>query len=281
MPAATTEPLSEQDQHAADMARLEAEAERRRAAAAAAERPDRQPSAFGDLAEKLAAKMRNAPANDAQRAAWEAKFGTPWDDLAEHKRDVRMGAWRRDVTEARHANLLGWRLDDLDADQHPQLVRRFVDEFHAGNRAKPHLVLAGGVGPGKTTAAVAAGSYAAELGMTVRFINHAAYLAMLRPNGSEDPAWKIRKRYVECDLLILDDLGVSLGDLATTFTQNETHQLVDDRGASGKATIFTTNLRSDDLEKPTMLGKRTMSRIGQSCIPVMFEGPDRRQPARW
>lgn len=270
----------------ADRARLEAEVERlaladaERQAARGVQSPFR--ANLAALQQALAEKQATDPEPMLAEQAT-ASYGEVWADLREHQAAVRMRAWHNDLAAAHQQALAAWTLDRLDEDQHPKWLRRFVECI--GQPGKPlNLVLHGQVGPGKTSAAIAAGNLAASCGRTVRFVKHSAYVLWLRsketwPEGLTGP--QIRARYRNCDLLILDDLGAGL-DLdkeASRHVEAETEDLVGDRLTAGRTTIFTTNLVKDDLVR--ILGPRTMSRVSGGAVTREFTGPDRRKPATW
>jgi DNA replication protein DnaC len=54
------------------------------------------------------------------------------------------------------------------------------------------------------------------------------------------------RRYLGCDLLILDDLG---SEMTTPFVQSALYQLLNTRLTGGKRTIISTNLTPDDIRR--------------------------------
>ena len=54
------------------------------------------------------------------------------------------------------------------------------------------------------------------------------------------------RRYLNCDLLILDDLG---SEMTTPFVQSALYQLLNTRLTGGKRTIISTNLTPDDIRR--------------------------------
>lgn len=266
---------------AEQQARLEAAAERMKAAEAEAAAGEKRPM-FTAL-EQVERMLRERTANpDLDRLKRLHEQFPIYDTLAEQQAAVRTVAWQNDLRAAEHSGLAHWTLDQLVPDQHPQVLRRFVAAIRNPDTEVRSLILNGKVGPGKTSAAIGAGNAAAAAGMTVRFIKHSTYLTWLRPGGcpSDLTPAQIRERYRRCDLLILDDLGADLhlGE-ATEFVQRETNELVGDRLTGDRATIYTTNLTSEQMGE--ILGPRAVSRIGARAYPVLFEGPDRRKPVTW
>ena len=77
---------------------------------------------------------------------------------------------------------------------------------------------------------------------------------------------------IECDLLILDDLGA---EFSTQFTVSVIYNIVNSRLLGGKPTIISTNLSLIQLE--TVYTKRTASRILSEYTLLRFDGSDIRQ----
>jgi len=205
--------------------------------------------------------------------------------LAQVKRD----AWTASVEAAELTDLLDWRLDRLDHDQHPTVLGAFVRSLAQDAPPKRTLILAGTTGPGKTSAAIATGWAALEAGLTVRMVDHFKYHTWLRPSGAPDEGpyrgisdHQLRARMRKVDLLILDDLGRSLDPRspASQHVLAETLSLIGDRADTrGKATIVTTNLTSPILE--TMFGDQFMSRLSKNAHVIKFVGKDRRGRLSW
>ncbi|MFD0052062.1 hypothetical protein ACFVHQ_22800, partial [Actinomycetes bacterium NPDC127524] len=85
---------------------------------------------------------------------------------------------------------------------------------------------------------------AAERGLWTLFVKHATYLTWRRPDSAPHnmKAWEVRKKFVECDLLVLDELCGEMDMTATEFARKETTDLIDARIAAGRPTAYTTNL---------------------------------------
>lgn len=224
---------------------------------------------------RIATMMQSVPQHDEEA-------DVPADDVAERRRQVYAQAWANSLRDANVAELAGITLADLDGNQHGRILRGFIDQIGPG-AAVLNLVLGGRVGSGKTTAAIAAGNQAADRGLMVRFIQHATYLRWLRPDGAPNnmPDWQIRRRFRDCDVLVLDDFaaGLDLGEPATKFVRDETTSLIGDRIDMGKATIITTNVQPEDLE--VMIDERLVSRLSKRGRALRFTGEDRRGRLSW
>ncbi len=183
-------------------------------------------------------------------------------------------------------DLLETGLSALDpADQHPTELLAWLNDPDART-----LILAGPLGNGKTRAGLAAQVHAATVGaamrdrhgraevrpLVCRAIEVNSYLASLRPDGSDAPAWKLRDQVYSCELLLGDDLGAELdSEEMTVFARTELAALQSHRLEHRLRTIWTTNKRGSDLK--TMVGGRMWSRLHKNVSTITFRGPDRRK----
>ncbi|RLU86281.1 hypothetical protein CTZ27_25235 [Streptomyces griseocarneus] len=257
--------------------------------AMAAERfiPGREPKRLFEITERtLAALQRGgadlsqlgvpAPPEDAETELWE--------DVSVPQRRARTLAWRNSMSAADHDDYLKWRFPDLDDNQCPKMLSRWLDSVVEAKRGKArpstmHFIVSGNIGSGKTTAVAALGNEASDRGLLVRFVQHSAYLTWRRPDGGPDgmSRYEIRRRHVEDpDLLILDELCGEMDGTQTEFVRRETTDLVGSRLASGRPTLFSTNLRRDGIK--AVLGDRLLSRIEDRAYLAKVVGPDRRTP---
>ena len=79
-------------------------------------------------------------------------------------------------------------------------------------------------------------------------------------------------KYMECDLLIIDDLGT---EFSSQFTLSCLYNLINTRQNRGLGTIISTNLDVDDLSE--RYEARIYSRLlGENCKVLPFDGVDHR-----
>lgn len=211
------------------------------------------------------------------------------DEVARRQAQVRRDALLRCLPDKRMNCLRG--LACLDADQHAAELRVWLDDPSART-----LILAGGTGTGKTQAAYAVAGHAARYGaamlarttgvakirpLIVRAWEVNAYLAELRPEGSQDPIWAIRDRARWAELLILDDLAAELDDIGTPHMRRELADLLGWRLERNLRTVFTTNHGAVVVEQ--RLGDRLWSRLQENSTALRFLGNDRRKlrPLEW
>ena len=80
------------------------------------------------------------------------------------------------------------------------------------------------------------------------------------------------RRYFDCDLLIIDDLG---SEFSTQLTVSALYNIVNCRGLEEKPTIISTNLVPDELKNT--YSDRIASRILSAYTILQFDGADIRQ----
>ncbi|MFJ9416754.1 hypothetical protein ACIRPT_21530 [Streptomyces sp. NPDC101227] len=257
----------------------------------AAERvvPEREPKRLFEITDRMVAALRRGGADLSQLgvpAPTEADDLELWEDVSVPQARARALAWSNSMKAADHDDYLKWRFCDLDDNQRPQALSGWLDSVVEAKRKKArpnvmHFILSGNIGSGKTTAVAALGNEASDRGLLVRFVQHSTYLTWRRPDGGPDDMsrYQVRKRHVEDpDVLILDELCGEMDGVQTEFVRRETTDLVGSRLASGRPTVFSTNLRRDGIK--AVLGERLLSRIEDRAYLAKVVGPDRRTPRK-
>ena len=149
-----------------------------------------------------------------------------------------------------------------------QTCRKYAYGFteRSGN-----LLFSGDTGLGKTFLSACIARTVADRGYSVVYESAGHLFAKLERakfNGDENAREEIKK-YNECDLLIIDDLGT---EMPGQFTTAALYSLVNDRLLSGKAMIISTNLNVDDLGR--RYSPQIASRLRGSFTRVAFLGED-------
>ena len=80
------------------------------------------------------------------------------------------------------------------------------------------------------------------------------------------------KRYMECDLLIIDDLGT---EMTTAFTVSALYEVINTRIVSGRKTLVSSNLTMDELRR--RYSEHIMSRLEGEYQVLTFYGDDIRK----
>ena len=140
----------------------------------------------------------------------------------------------------------------------------------------PNLLFQGGTGLGKTFLSGCVAKVVSGRGFSVACETaQSAFAAFEEQKFSRDAetyaaASEKVKRILECDLLILDDLGT---ELTTSFTQSALYNIVDTRlNAPGRKTIISTNLSDAEFEKRYI--PQIVSRVNGEFDTLLFLGRD-------
>lgn len=156
-----------------------------------------------------------------------------------------------------------------------EMCRRYATTF--GNKSG-NLLFSGDTGLGKTFLSACIARAVAENGHSVVYETAGHLFAALERakfGGSEEERRSVEK-YTACDLLIVDDLGT---EMPGQFVTSSLYNLVNDRILSGKATIISTNLNTEDLSK--RYSPQIASRLRGNYVRVPFLGDDIRMKKNW
>ena len=146
--------------------------------------------------------------------------------------------------------------------------RRYATTFamNSGN-----LLFVGGTGLGKTYLSACIARTVADRGYSVVY-ETAAHLFAKLEKARFNPTEESRKeadRFMECDLLILDDLGTEMpGQFVTAALYN----LLNDRILEGKPMLISTNLNVDELAR--RYSPQIASRMHGNFTRMTFVGED-------
>lgn len=135
------------------------------------------------------------------------------------------------------------------------------------------LLFSGATGLGKTFLSACIARQVSDRGFSVIYETANSIFSDFESEkfGSEENFGKTRK-YFECDLLILDDLGT---EMTTQFIISALYNIVNTRMMEGKATIISTNLLPEAIEK--RYSPQIASRIVGTYRLIKFVGTDIRQ----
>lgn len=153
--------------------------------------------------------------------------------------------------------------------------RRYAEDF---SEKSGNLLLSGDTGLGKTFLSACIARAVAEKGYSVVYESAGHLFTRLERakfSGDEDARREIEK-YGMCDLLIVDDLGT---EMPGQFTTAALYVLINDRILSGKATVISTNMNTEDLAK--RYNSQIASRLRGSFQRVAFVGEDIRLKKNW
>ncbi len=156
-----------------------------------------------------------------------------------------------------------------------QTCRTYAAQF---TPASGNLLFSGSTGLGKTFLSACIARTVSDRGYSVVYESAAhLFTKMERAKFSGDgDARRDSEKYTACDLLIVDDLGTEMGG---QFTTSALYTLINDRLLSGLATIISTNLTTEELER--RYSPAIASRLRGSFRRIAFVGEDIRLKKGW
>ncbi|MCC8023253.1 MAG: ATP-binding protein [Clostridiales bacterium] len=150
--------------------------------------------------------------------------------------------------------------------------QRYAANF---NKNAYSMIFSGATGLGKTHLSLAIANTVIQKGYSVIYGSAQNILNDLSDaqfrRGQIEPYYQ-EKDLLDCDLLILDDLGT---EFSTTFTQSCVYNLINSRLMSHSPTLISTNFSLQQLQK--QYDQRITSRLGNDYVVLQFFGNDIRQ----
>ncbi|WP_243112887.1 ATP-binding protein [Caproiciproducens galactitolivorans] len=142
--------------------------------------------------------------------------------------------------------------------------------------SSPSLIMQGGTGLGKTHMSLAIANTAIKKGFGVVYCSVNNIITQLEhEHFGRDAQGDTDRLLLECDLLILDDLGT---EFRSAFSCAEIYNIVNTRLMTQKPTIISTNLSLQELQE--RYTERFASRIMGDYVRVLFCGKDNRLQKR-
>ncbi len=138
-----------------------------------------------------------------------------------------------------------------------------------------NLFMTGGSGLGKTMLASCIAGEVIGSGASVIYDTAFSVFSLYEDEKFGRETDGSSKRYQNCDLLILDDLGT---EMTTSFTSSVLYNLINTRLLSGKKTIICSNLSLSEIGK--RYGVSLQSRLNGDYLPLVFYGDDVRLAKR-
>jgi len=177
----------------------------------------------------------------------------------------------------------GFRLDLYPTEPDPNLgvsprqlmertfrrCRRYAREFGAG---APSLLFTGGPGLGKTFLSACIARAVADNGFSVVYDTAGKLFSDFEAVKFGGNQQDLTRKYLQCDLLILDDLGT---EMTTQFTQSVLYRVLNDRLLENRPVIVSTNLSDQALRQ--RYSAPIASRLLGAFEVCLFLGQDIRQ----
>ena len=150
------------------------------------------------------------------------------------------------------------------------VVRDFADNF--GKNTDKNFLFIGNTGTGKTHISSAVARRVIEKGYDVLYDSVQNIISAFETDTFRRGPESLSAKFLECDLLIVDDLGT---EFSTQFTVSCIYNLINTRYNRGLSTIISTNL--DPVQLSKQYDDRIYSRlVGNNCTPILFRGTDYR-----
>ena len=149
-----------------------------------------------------------------------------------------------------------------------QFCRRYAASF---SEKSPNLLFSGDTGLGKTFLSACIARTVADNGYSVMYETASHLFGKLERAkfSGDEQARADSAKYLACDLLIVDDLGT---EMPGQFTTSALYGLINDRMLSGKPTIISTNLTTEEFAQ--RYNRQIASRLRGSYVRVPFLGED-------
>lgn len=287
MPVPPPPTQAEEEERIARYHERKAREERERSSSSKEQHEAALADAKGAIARLAALEAKNAALPESERVRGIPGAYYLMADLTEERAAAARKWWELDLEAVRNDNgeqqsLTRWQVSDIEDPMHRGIVARFVEGVQGG--PKRNLIIFGSVGTGKTASAIAAGHAAVAKGIGTRYVSHTDYLRALGydgvpPRGMSKHQW--RRTITECQLLILDDFcaEMNVNQAASEAARRETLGMLNERIHKGRATIITTNLDTEAVDR--VMDDRLSSRLGMNAVGIEMADKDRREPLRW
>ena len=153
-----------------------------------------------------------------------------------------------------------------------ETCRRYANRFGSNS---DNLLFQGGTGLGKTFLSACIARVVSDRGFSVVYDRAVSVLEAFetqrfsRDSEQGDAASAQIRRYLNCDLLIIDDLGT---EPSSSFVGSALYTVINSRLTAGKKTIISTNLTSKELSRRYM--SQIVSRLEGEYLNLRFAGND-------
>ncbi|MGN0459693.1 MAG: ATP-binding protein [Ruminococcus sp.] len=153
--------------------------------------------------------------------------------------------------------------------------KKYAENFSLNS---PSLMMKGNTGLGKTHLSLSIAKEVIDKGFGVVYVSAPMILSKLEKQHfsyAYDEEENTINTLVDCDLLILDDLGT---EFQSNYTSSTIYNIFNSRLLNGKPTIMNSNLTLKEMEK--YYSPRFVSRVMGNCAKLDFIGSDIRVPRR-
>lgn len=167
-----------------------------------------------------------------------------------------------------------WTFENADGtnEKNMNAMKKYVANFDDFRKQGKGLLLFGTVGTGKTYAAACVANALIDKGTPALMTNFARIANSV--SGMFEGKQQYYDSFNKFPLLAIDDLST---ERKTEYMQEIVFNVVDSRYRAKLPLIVTTNLTWQELSNPQDIAyQRIFSRLLEMCVPVKFEGADKR-----
>ncbi len=158
--------------------------------------------------------------------------------------------------------------DRASAETNFRLLKSYAESFTG--KGDDSWLLLGGTGLGKTHLSTSVARTVIEKGFDVVYATAQDVISAFEAKRfGGDYESDREERYFNCDLLIIDDLGV---EVTNQFTVSCIYNIINSRINSRRATLISTNLTQGELR--SRYADRITSRLFGEFRPLLFTGRD-------
>jgi len=172
---------------------------------------------------------------------------------------------------------INWTFENDDGSNPKQTDKamRYCLKWDEMYRDNIGLLLWGNVGTGKTFFAACIANYLINLGVPVLMTSFIKLTNAL--TGFDEDKNAYIRSLNNYKLLIIDDLGA---ERQSDYMLEQVYNIIDSRYKNQQPIIITTNLSLSEIKNPSDIKySRIYSRILEMCVPIKFDGADRRKEA--
>lgn len=177
--------------------------------------------------------------------------------------EIPAGSYSFDTFELDHYS-------DEEQKRHMSLIltrcKNYAEQF---NKQADSLYLMGNTGLGKTHLTLSIAKAVVAKGYSVIYCSSQNMISALEKEHFGQLDHPVSKYYLDCDLLIIDDLGT---EFLSAVAQSELYNVINHRSLMQMPTIINSNLSPKELE--IRYGERLLSRIIGCYATLHFVGKD-------
>lgn len=216
-----------------------------------------------------------------ERVAYATEKSLPYADflallLEDEENNRRDNSYKKRHAKAKFPALK--KIEDFDFSFQPSIDKRIINDFLTCRfiQEKKNVVFIGSPGTGKTHLSISLGIKALQKGHKVLFTSTAQMLNDLHTSKADNSYYKKLDYYLNCDLLIIDELGFKK---IPQYSADDFFEVISRRYEKGSV-IITANKSFEqwgDIFSDSILASAIIDRITHYSSLIKINGPSFRQ----